>query len=65
MSSKQEFIQHLKENEGIVYKVSRVYADSPEDQQDLFQEIVLQLWKSYPSFNGKSKFSTWMYPGSP
>lgn len=61
MSRKQEFIQHLKENEGIIYKVSRIYADSPEDQQDLFQEIVLQLWKSYSSFKGKSKLSTWMY----
>lgn len=31
------------------------------DSQDLFQEIVLQLWKSYPGFKGDSKVSTWMY----
>jgi len=32
-----------------------------EDQRDLFQEIVMQLWKAYPTFRGNSKFSTWMY----
>ncbi len=35
--------------------------ESPEDQQDLFQEIIYQLWKSYDSFSHQSKFSTWMY----
>jgi RNA polymerase sigma-70 factor (ECF subfamily) len=32
-----------------------------EDRRDLFQEILVQLWKSYPSFRNESKFSTWMY----
>lgn len=32
-----------------------------EDRRDLFQEILVQLWKSYPSFRYESKFSTWMY----
>jgi RNA polymerase sigma-70 factor (ECF subfamily) len=31
------------------------------DREDLFQEIVIQLWKAYPKFRGESKFSTWMY----
>ena len=35
--------------------------DNPDDQQDLFQEIVCQLWKSYDSFRNESQFSTWMY----
>lgn len=35
--------------------------DNVEDQEDLFQEIVMQLWKAYPSFKGNSKFTTWMY----
>jgi len=38
-----------------------MYRDSREDQEDLFQEIVYQLWKSYPQFQGKSKITTWMY----
>ena len=48
-------------HKGILYKVSRMYFDKLEDQQDLFQEIILQLWKSLNSFEGKSEFSSWMY----
>ncbi|MEO6550292.1 MAG: sigma-70 family RNA polymerase sigma factor [Ferruginibacter sp.] len=45
----------------IIYKVCKTYRNTPEDQEDLFQEIVYQLWKSYPSFMGASKISSWMY----
>lgn len=38
-----------------------VYCDDQDDRDDLFQEIVAQLWKSFPSFRKESKFSTWMY----
>lgn len=38
-----------------------MYMDNPDDQQDLFQEIICQLWKAYDSFKGDSQFSTWMY----
>ncbi|PBJ12908.1 ECF RNA polymerase sigma-E factor [Flavobacterium sp. ACN6] len=38
-----------------------MYMDNFDDQQDLFQEIVCQLWKSYDSFRNESQFSTWMY----
>lgn len=61
MHSKQEFIKDIKENEGIIYKVSRLYTNTAEDQKDLFQEIVYQLWKSHGSFKENSKISTWIY----
>lgn len=61
MRSKQEFIKDIKENEGIIYKVSRLYTNTAEDQKDLFQEIVYQLWKSHGSFKKNSKISTWIY----
>lgn len=38
-----------------------IYCDDQDDRNDLFQEIVAQLWKSFPSFREESKFSTWMY----
>lgn len=38
-----------------------MYFRSRTDQEDLFQEIVLQLWKAYPRFEGRAKFTTWMY----
>ena len=59
--SKQEFVQKVTESQGIVHKVCGMYCDNEEDKKDLFQEILIQLWKSYPSFRGDSKFSSWMY----
>lgn len=38
-----------------------IYCDDQDDRDDLFQEIVAQLWKSYASFREESKFTTWMY----
>lgn len=58
---KEKFVQIVNENQGIIYKVSKIYRDTKEDQEDLFQEIVLQLWKAYPKFRGESKVSTWIY----
>jgi RNA polymerase sigma-70 factor (ECF subfamily) len=61
VDKQKEFIQLIREHEGIIYKISRVYFELEEDQQDLYQEIVYQLWKSFDSFRGGSKWSTWMY----
>lgn len=55
------FIQQIDQHQHILHKICRLYRDSKEDREDLFQEIVLQLWKAAPSFEGRSKFSTWMY----
>ncbi|MBV5311790.1 MAG: sigma-70 family RNA polymerase sigma factor [Prolixibacteraceae bacterium] len=57
----KEFLQIITENQGIIHKVCSIYCDLDEDRRDLFQEILVQLWKSYPSFRSESKFSTWMY----
>lgn len=57
----QEFLNRIETHKGILYKVSKMYMDNSDDQQDLFQEIVCQLWKSYESFRNESQFSTWMY----
>jgi RNA polymerase sigma-70 factor (ECF subfamily) len=38
-----------------------MYADGPEDREDLFQETVYQLWRSFPSFAGRSAPGTWIY----
>ncbi len=56
-----DFLETIKENEGVIFKLVRIYADQYDDQKDLYQEIVYQLWKSFPSFQGNSKISTWMY----
>jgi RNA polymerase sigma-70 factor (ECF subfamily) len=55
------FKQWLGEHQGLIFKVIRAYAGTLEDQDDLFQEILLQLWFSIPNFQGKAKVSTWIY----
>ncbi|WP_416240473.1 sigma-70 family RNA polymerase sigma factor [Pedobacter sp. GR22-10] len=45
----------------MIYKICRLYGNTEEDRQDLFQEIIIQLWKAYPKFRGESKFGTWLY----
>ncbi|MDM1556801.1 MULTISPECIES: RNA polymerase sigma factor [Chryseobacterium] len=63
MSTGQEktFIEFFKPNQKLIHKICRIYTDNIEDHEDLFQEITIQLWKSFPTFKGDSKFSTWMY----
>ncbi|NDV69918.1 RNA polymerase sigma factor [Dysgonomonas sp. 25] len=57
----KEFVSLVQQNEGIIYKVASFYADAENPIGDLYQEIVLNLWKGYSSFRGESKFSTWIY----
>ncbi|WP_299583249.1 RNA polymerase sigma factor [uncultured Sunxiuqinia sp.] len=57
----KEFVKIISQNQGIIHKVCSIYCDSEEDRRDLFQEILAQLWKSFPSFRSEAKFSTWMY----
>ena len=48
-------------HQAIIHKICRIYRDTHEDQEDLFQEIIYQLWKAFPDFRNESKVSTWMY----
>lgn len=56
-----EFLKTVYTHQKIIYKVCKLYRDSKEDQEDLFQETVYQLWKSYPAFRGEAKVSSWIY----
>ncbi|MDA3880052.1 MAG: RNA polymerase sigma factor [Prolixibacteraceae bacterium] len=58
---KDAFLNIITENQGIIHKVCGIYCDTLEDREDLFQEIVAQLWRAFPSFRSESKISTWMY----
>lgn len=57
----QVFVEMINKHRGIIYKVCNLYALGREDKNDLFQEIVLQLWRAFPSFREEAKQSTWMY----
>ena len=61
MDKKELFTSAIKDNESFIYKIASVYTNTVEDRNDLVQEIIYQLWKSFDSFNQKSSLSTWMY----
>jgi RNA polymerase sigma-70 factor, ECF subfamily len=58
---KQNFIQIINENRGTIRSLCKIYYGSIEDQKDAFQDIILQLWKSFDTFRGESEISTWIY----
>ena len=59
--NKEIFTQLINENKGIVYKVCNAYCHDKNNKDDLAQEILYNLWKSFHSFRTDLKFSTWMY----
>jgi len=58
---KDKYVKLIQENEGIIHKVISLHIDDGEDKKDLFQEILLQAWKSFEKFEERSRFSTWLY----
>ncbi|MEN8203554.1 MAG: sigma-70 family RNA polymerase sigma factor [Bacteroidota bacterium] len=60
LTDKAYFVEMVFEHMRIIYKICNLYA-AEEDRDDLKQEIIYQLWKSYPSFRGEAKFQSWMY----
>jgi RNA polymerase sigma-70 factor (ECF subfamily) len=61
MTKDHEFTRLIRENKGIIYKICNSYCSDKDDRDDLAQEIIYNLWKSFSSFNPEFKFSTWMY----
>lgn len=61
MIDENEFVKLIQENDRIIHKVVGLYADNAEDKQDLYQETLLQLWKSVKRYRGEASFTTFMY----
>lgn len=61
MDKKDSFIKSIGENEGLIYKVASFYTNCKNDRDDLVQEIIYNLWKSFDTFKQNSNLSTWMY----
>ncbi|HMJ71310.1 MAG TPA: sigma-70 family RNA polymerase sigma factor [Cyclobacteriaceae bacterium] len=61
MTENSDFLKLINDNLGIAHKVCNIYFRDPDDRNDVIQEMMYQLWRSYDRFDGRSKFSTWMY----
>jgi RNA polymerase sigma-70 factor (ECF subfamily) len=57
----KEFLDELELNKDKLFRVCSVYAPNSSEAEDLFQEVILQIWRSLPSFKRNSKLYTWMY----
>ena len=60
-TDEEKFLTILKNNKGILFKVSNTYCNNKDDREDLIQEIIVQLWRAWPKFDHQYKVSTWMY----
>ena len=57
----EQFLSVFEDNTGIIIKIARAFTRTSHDREDLINDIALELWKSFKSFNGNSKISTWIY----
>ena len=57
----QSFLALVRQNDVRLRRICRVYGRESDAQEDLYQEILLQLWRSLPSFAGASSADTWLY----
>ncbi len=61
MDQQQAFEQFLEDHKQLILKVAGIYCGDQEHRKDLVQDIILQLWRSFPSYNKEFALSTWMY----
>ena len=60
-SVEQEFLSVIREYERVIYKVCYLYTTPNATLNDLYQDVVLNLWRAYPKFRRECKISTWIY----
>lgn len=60
-SGKEEFLEVLSNYQGILYKVSLIYFKNESDREDNLQEIIYQLWKSFPNIKNQERIGSWIY----
>ncbi len=61
MDRDQNFINLIRENTSSILRICSVYADEVYRAEDLFQEVILNIWKSQDSFREESRWKTWIY----
>lgn len=59
--SEKEFEALIFEHQSLIIKVCDIYTHSQVDKEELFQDIIINLWKGLPTFKEQSKLSTWIY----
>lgn len=60
-SLEQAFLKHIALHQALIYKVCHTFERAEEARRDLFQDILVQLWRAFPNYNGSCKWTTWAY----
>lgn len=55
------FLEVINSHKGLLLKICSMYASNRNDVHDLYQDIVLNIWRSFDTFRGESKITTWLY----
>lgn len=62
MTSKEtDFEQIVKEHKGTIYTVCYMFSKDAEEVNDLFQDVLINLWRGFDGFRGESKVDTWIW----
>lgn len=61
LQTQPDFLTIIDANKRIIFKICNSYCRNADDREDLAQEIIYQLWKSWSSYKATYKLSTWMY----
>ena len=56
-----EFSRLVKEHKDTIYTVCYMFSQDKDEVNDLFQDVLINLWKGYGSFRGESKLDTWIW----
>lgn len=59
--TEQEFSQMVRKHKSTIYTVCYMFSKNEDEVADLFQEVMIKLWRGLPSFNGRSDVRTWIY----
>jgi len=55
------FLSALEQNQEKLFRICSIYSEDHEDAKDLFQEVLVRIWKSMSTFKGNSDIGTWMF----
>ena len=58
---KEDFVRLVREHKGTIYTVCYMFSKNTDEVNDLYQEILVNLWRGFGKFEGKSDIRTWFY----
>jgi RNA polymerase sigma factor (sigma-70 family) len=61
LNKEKEFVEVIEAHKNLLYKIANTYCQDSQDQNDLVQDIILQIWQSFDKYNDQYKYSTWIY----